>query len=184
MMEVGVASPMAHGQAMISTATALTRAMPKDAPCAGSGPNRNHTAKVRTAMTMTAGTNQPVTRSTRAWIGSLAPCAVSTMRTIWASTVWAPTWRASKRKAPVVFSVPPVTSAPAVFSTGIGSPVSMDSSTKEPPSATTPSTGTRSPGRTTTKSPTCTASMGRSCSAPSRTTRAVLACSDIRRRMA
>ncbi len=62
MMEVGVARPMAHGQAMISTATVATRAMPS----AGSGPNRNHTAKVRAAMAMTAGTNQPVTLSTSA----------------------------------------------------------------------------------------------------------------------
>ncbi|MNT29614.1 hypothetical protein D3C72_1653640 [compost metagenome] len=62
MMEVGVARPMAQGQAMISTDTAATKAMPS----AGSGANRYQAAKVRTAMAMTAGTNQPVTRSTRA----------------------------------------------------------------------------------------------------------------------
>ncbi len=117
-------------------------------------------------------------------MGSLAPWAVSTMRTIWASTVSAPTCCASKRKAPVVFSVPPTTWAPALFSTGMGSPVSMDSSSQDEPSVTTPSTGTRSPGRTTMMSPAWTVSMATSCSSPSRTTRAVLACSDIRRRMA
>ena len=45
-------------------------------------------------------------------------------------------------------------------STGIGSPVSIDSSTCERPSSTTPSTGTFSPGRTRRRSPTCTWSSG------------------------
>ena len=40
------------------------------------------------------------------------------------------------------------------FSTGNGSPVSIDSSTLERPSSTTPSTGTFSPGRTRRRSPT------------------------------
>ncbi len=149
MIEVGVASPMAQGQAMMSTATALTRAKPS----AGCGPNTTQTPKVTTAMAMTAGTNQPVTLSTSAWIGSLAPWAASTMRTICASTVSEPTFSARKRKAPVVLIVPPTTLAPSTFSTGIGSPVSMDSSTKEAPDSTEPSTGTRSPGRTTITSP-------------------------------
>ena len=46
--------------------------------------------------------------------------------------------------------------SPGPFSTGIGSPVSIDSSTLERPSSTTPSTGTFSPGRTRSRSPTCT----------------------------
>ena len=87
MMEVGVASPMAQGQAMISTATALTR--PKVS--AGSGPNTIQTRKVSAAAAMTAGPNHAVMRSTSAWIGSFAPCACSTMRMIWARTVSAPT---------------------------------------------------------------------------------------------
>lgn len=40
---------------------------------------------------MTAGTNHMVTLSTSAWIGRRAPCAVSTMLMIWASTVSLPT---------------------------------------------------------------------------------------------
>ena len=83
MMEVGVAKPMAQGQAMISTATALTSA--KDS--AGDGPNTSQTRKVSTAASMTAGTNHSVTLSTTAWIGSLEPCACSTMRMICASMV-------------------------------------------------------------------------------------------------
>ena len=38
-------------------------------------------------------------------------------------------------------TVPPVTRLPLVFSTGIGSPVIIDSSTELVPSSTTPSTG-------------------------------------------
>ena len=46
---------------------------------------------------------------------------------------------------PIVLSVAPMTSAPAVTSTGIASPVSIAASTAEPPSTTTPSTGTGRP---------------------------------------
>ena len=56
-------------------------------------------------------------------------------------------------KPPVPFTVPPVTRSPAAFSTGIGSPVTIDSSTALRPSSTTPSTGTFSPGRTRSRSP-------------------------------
>ena len=61
MIEVGVASPIAHGQAMIITATALTSA----SPSAGAGPNTIQTMKVISAAVITAGTNHIVTRSTR-----------------------------------------------------------------------------------------------------------------------
>ena len=71
MIEVGVARPMAQGQAMISTATALTSAKVS----AGSGPKTSQTRKVRAAAAITAGTNHAVTRSTSAWIGSFEPCA-------------------------------------------------------------------------------------------------------------
>ena len=52
MIDIGVASPSAHGHAMISTATAFTSA------CAmrGSGPNSAHTTNVTTATSTTAGT--------------------------------------------------------------------------------------------------------------------------------
>ena len=45
-----------------------------------------------------------------------------------------------------------------LLATGIGSPVSIDSSTADAPSVTTPSTGIRSPGFTITRSSTSTAS--------------------------
>ena len=78
-----------------------------------------------------------------------------------------------KRKLPVRFSVPPMTGEPACFSTGIDSPVSIDSSTDDEPSRTRPSVAMRSPGRTTTVSPTITCSAGISASSPPRITCAV-----------
>ncbi len=125
MIEVGVASPIAQGQAMISTATAFTS--PKVS--AGSGPKASQTPKVRTASAITAGTKYIVTRSTIAWIGSLPPWASSTMRMIRASIVSPPTAVARKVKLPVWFTVPPTTVAPASLATGTGSPVTMLSST-------------------------------------------------------
>ena len=107
-------------------------------------------------MPMTAGTNQPVTRSARRWIGAFEPCARSTRLTIWARVVSRPTRSARMTNEPLAFIVAPMTRSPAAFSTGSDSPVSIDSSTAEAPSMTTPSTGTRSPGRTRTRSPTTT----------------------------
>jgi hypothetical protein len=70
MIEVGVAKPIAQGQAMIKTATALTNAKLR----AGDGPSSIQAANVRRAARITAGTNQPVTLSTRAWIGLRTLC--------------------------------------------------------------------------------------------------------------
>ncbi len=56
-IEVGVAKPIAHGQAIINTATALTMAKVK----AGLGPKIIHTTKVSKAKAITVGTNQYVT---------------------------------------------------------------------------------------------------------------------------
>jgi hypothetical protein len=54
---VGVARPIAHGQAMISTATAAVNAAP--APC----PVTSHPASVAAATAMTTGTNTAEIRS-------------------------------------------------------------------------------------------------------------------------
>ena len=90
------------------------------------------------------------------------------MRTICASSVSAPTRCASITNVPVPLTVPPVTFPSGPFSTGIGSPETMDSSMVVVPSRTMPSVGTRSPGRTRSRSPTCTCSSGTSLSLPSR----------------
>jgi hypothetical protein len=105
------------------------------------------------AMPITACTNQPATRSTRFWIGARLRLASATIRTICASRVSLPTRRASITSDPVPLTVAPITLSPAAFSTGIGSPEIMDSSTALCPSSTAPSTGTFSPGRTRRRSP-------------------------------
>ena len=58
-------------------------------------------------------------------------------------------------KLPLALIVPPMTRASLSLVTGMDSPVTIDSSSAERPSSTTPSTGTFSPGRTRKRSPTC-----------------------------
>ena len=181
MIDIGVASPSAQGQAMISTATAFTSAWVSR----GGGPKVAHTTKVAAAASTTAGTKKPETRSANRWMGARLRCASPTMRTICASKVSAPTRSARITRLPVPFTVPAFTRPPAIFSTGRGSPVIIDSSTKLVPSSTTPSTGTFSPGRTRRRSPGTTRSSGRSFSSPlSGITRAVLGARPSRARMA
>ena len=175
---VGVASPSAHGQAMISTATAAIR------PPVASPTASHQTAKVAVATASTTGTKMAATWSTSRCTGARLACACSTRRTICASAVSRPTAVARTVSAPLVFIVAPATVAPGVFSTGIDSPVSIDSSTAEAPSMTTPSTGTFSPGRTRTRSPTCTCSTGTIRSSPSTSRRASLAPSSSNARIA
>ena len=76
---VGVARPIAHGQAMISTAVAAVNAAP--APC----PAASQTASVVTATPMTAGTNTAEIRSARRCTGALPAWASVTSRAMWAS---------------------------------------------------------------------------------------------------
>ena len=85
MSAVGVARPSAHGQAMISTATAAEKAVDADAPVA------SQPASVTAESAITTGTNTAETRSARRWTGALPDCARSTSRAIWASAVSAPT---------------------------------------------------------------------------------------------
>ena len=66
---VGVASPSAHGQAMISTATAAVNANVALSPVPSQKPS------VATASAMTTGTNTPETRSARRCTGALPVCA-------------------------------------------------------------------------------------------------------------
>src|SRR3954452_3558630 len=105
MIDIGVANPRAQGQAMISTATALS----SPNPIAGGGPNADHATNATAATSTTAGTNQPDTVSASFWIGARERCASATMRTICASNVSLPTRSARMTKLPVVLTVPPVT---------------------------------------------------------------------------
>ena len=116
-----------------------------------------------------------MTSASRA-MGGFDPWACSTRRMICASAVSAPTLVALKVNEPLPLTVAPMTSSPSSLLTGMGSPVSIDSSTVEEPPTTTPSTGIFSPGRTRTRSPWRTSATGTSVSTPSRMTRAVRAC--------
>ena len=162
-IEIGVASPSAQGQAMISTDTADTMANVS----AGSGPTVSQVTNARTDTATTVGTKIDDTRSARPWIGARERRAPATISTICASTVSAPTCVARIESVPFLLIVPPVTRSPAVFSTGTGSPVIMLSSIDERPSITSPSTATLSPGRTRNRSPATMFSSGASYSVPS-----------------
>ena len=180
MIAVGVARPMAQGHAMMTTPmNAVSASVTR-----GSGPKRNQTANVAAATMSTAGTKSSEIRSARRWMGALEPCARWTRSTILARAVSRPTRVARMTKEPVVLRVAPMTSSPACFTAGMGSPVSMLSSTALEPSTRTPSTGTLSPGRTRRRSPGTTIARSTSSSTPFAMRRAVVAWSPTRRRMA
>ncbi len=69
-------------------------------------------------------------------MGARLLCASLTIFTIWARSVAEPTRSAFITRLPVPLIVPPTTLSPAVFSTGMGSPVTIDSSTELRPSVT------------------------------------------------
>ena len=171
-MAVGVARPIAHGQAMISTATAAVNAAPALCPAA------SHPASVTMATPMTTGTNTAEIRSASRCTGALPAWASATSRAIWASWVPAPTRVARTTSRPAAFTHPPVTASPGPTSAGTGSPVSIEVSTAELPETTTPSAAIFSPGRTVNCSPTASCLTGIRTSAPSRSTATSLAPSD------
>ena len=117
---VGVARPSAHGQAMISTATAAVNANVRSSPAPIQNPS------VATARPITTGTNTPDTRSASRCAGALPVCASLTSRAIWASAVSAPTFVARTTRRPPALTDAPATSSPGCFSTGTDSPVSSD----------------------------------------------------------
>ncbi len=102
---------------------------------------------------MTSGTRNVASRSVSSRIGTFAPCACSTSLMICDSMVSRPRPATSICSSPFLLMVPAATFAPGRFSIGMLSPVSIDSSTADTPTFTTPSTGMRSPGLTSTMSP-------------------------------
>ena len=161
MIAVGVARPSAQGQAMTSTATALSTALVQS-PVA-----RPQPSSVASAISTTTGTNTALTRSTMRWIGAFLACASSTRRMMRASADSAPTAAVRTSRRPSPLTAPPVMRSPDSFGTGSDSPLIRDSSAWLRPSSTSPSTGKRSPGSTTTTSPTRTCATGTSDSRPS-----------------
>ena len=181
MSAVGVASPMAHGQAMTSTLTA-------DKTACGSmafPPMMSHSAKVSSEMATTVGTKTRAMRSTTRCTGAFEPCASCTMRIMFERTVFWPTSSAFMCSVPCLTMVPASTLSPWCFSTAAASPVIMLSSmVTAVASHTLPSTGIFSPGRTSSTSRGWTAAMGMSTAAPSSVMQwAVFGCRPISERM-
>src|SRR5882757_7650529 len=145
---VGVASPRAHGQAMISTATVAVKA-PSTLPVMAS-----HAVSVISARPSTTGTKMPATRSASRCTLALPDCASATSRAIWANAVSDPILVARTTSRPLALTEAPITSSPGPRSTGTLSPVIIDRSNAEAPRSMTPSVATFSPGRTTNRSPT------------------------------
>ncbi len=83
-----------------------------------------------------------------------------------ASVVSSPVALIRTRRLPSPFTLPPITSSPGSFETGVDSPVIIDSLTFESPASTTPSAGTLAPGRTSTRSPSSSSVAGTSSISP------------------
>ena len=126
-----------------------------------------------TLIPSTIGTKIAATRSASCWIGAWLRCAWATRWMICESAVSAPVRTTLMMKLPEVLSVPAETVDPALFSTGNGSPESIDSSSELHPSSTSPSAGSFSPGRMRTRSPTRRSATRTERSPPSSTSRAV-----------
>ncbi|MPN35883.1 hypothetical protein SDC9_183385 [bioreactor metagenome] len=164
-MAVGVASPIAQGQAMTSTAVRMVTANDRSFPAA------SQAIEDARAMTMTIGTNTAATLSAMPEMGAFFPWASCTKRTMRLRTVSCPTRVTVIYSAPCWLSEPPITSLFWVFSTGMLSPVRRDSSTADSPLMTLPSSGTLLPGRTSRVSPAFTLPVGTSVTLPSSLTR-------------
>ena len=139
---------------MMRTATDAVKAAVHPAPMPTQNPS------VATASTMTTGTKIPDTRSASRCTCALPFWASSTRRAICASWVSAPTRVARTTSRPPALTVAPTTRLPGSTSTGTDSPVTIEASTAEVPSSTSPSVATFSPGRTTNLVPTTSSETG------------------------
>ena len=155
---------------MTSTLTAETS--PRAAR--GCGPTSAQATNVRAATTSTAGVKIAAIRSASRSMGARRSWASRTSRAIRATSESPAVARASIVTAPAPLIAPPITRSPGAFATGSGSPVRSDSSQVVSPSRTTPSVGTRPPGRTRSRSPTRTAASGTVEIAPSEPSRSAV----------
>ena len=167
---VGVARPRAHGQAMISTATAAVNA-----------PVGRRRCRARSRAWRRPGRSRRARRPPRPGRRAAGPAALpfwasSTSRAICASGVSAPTRVARTTRRPPALTVAPATASPGPTSTGTDSPVSMRRVDRRAcPPRRSPSVAIFSPGRTTKRSPTASCSIGTRTSTPSRRTATSLA---------
>ena len=93
-------------------------------------------------------------------IFGLRAAAFSTLSRMRCTMLSASMWVTRSLIAPSVLTQPEVALSPAATRTGTGSPVTAEVSRRLSPSTTSPSSGTRSPGRTRTMSPSCASSAG------------------------
>ena len=159
-IDVGVASPNAHGHAITRTDIKKVSAAVNPEPLI------NHIIPVTVAIAITIGTKYPATISAILEIGAFDPCASSTNFIICESTVSFPISVASNCILPFLFILPPITLSPGFLLTGMLSPVIIDSSTEVFPFTIFPSTAIFSPGFTTIMSPTFIFSIRTSFSIP------------------
>ena len=99
-------------------------------------------------------------RSRNFSVFDLLSCASSTSSIILEKAVSAPTFSATISIYPVSATVPAYTLSPSALETGTDSPVTAASLIEASPSTTSPSTGTRAPGKITSRSPSSTSSTG------------------------
>jgi hypothetical protein len=118
-------------------------------------------------------TNTAATKSTACWIGACLACADSTICEIFGSMPAAPIAVVRTTREPSPLMAPPVSVSLGWRVTGRLSLVSSDLFRWLRPLTTTPSVGTRSPGRISTSSPGSTSASGRDCSIPARRTLAL-----------
>lgn len=180
MSPVGVARPSAHGHATDSTSQQVSSARSR----LRGATRRYQTRNVSAAAPMTPGTNQRATLSAKRCTGAFSHWACRTIWMICSSTDALPSASAETMAEPERLRLPPMTLSPGALSTGMLSPVSMDSSTAHWPLTTVPSTGTRSPGRMRTRSCSAIWSTGSSTNASPRCTMAVRGCRCMSLRMA
>src|SRR5699024_9788769 len=104
-IDVGVAKPSAHGQAITKIEIVGINAERKSPGVTAKYQIRN----VTIAITTTIGTNTPEIRSAKRWISALEPCASSTTFTICANAVSLPTLVALICNEPFLLIVAPIT---------------------------------------------------------------------------
>ena len=157
MIAMGVASPSAQGQAMISTATALTSACAKR----GCGPEQapSHKGQRRDG---NHHRHEPGSDAIGQALNRRAAALrlAHQLHDLRQQGFAADAFRAHDERTGAVDGCADHFAAWHPSRTGIDSPVIIDSSTELPPSSTTPSTGTFSPGRTRSRSPGLTWSSG------------------------
>mmetsp|Transcript_77186 Transcript_77186/g.221057 ORF Transcript_77186/g.221057 Transcript_77186/m.221057 type:complete len:295 (-) Transcript_77186:742-1626(-) len=186
MTAMGVAKPMAHGQAIINTAipnfmakrnlseswTSSSTAMmpPPMPPCmwwpcgtrtVPENTKADQITKVTRERPTTEGTKMRATMSAMRWTSALLACASCTSATIWPSMVSPPTLVTLIKQPPEMQVEPPTTRSPCFLTSGELSPVSKLSSTCTALSEhTEPSTGILPPANILKTSSNSTSSTG------------------------